>query len=217
MTDSENDILTVLRHFLVILATVVSAVFAAVGQSADYDGMKPRVAVRANALYCAALTPDLGVELCPTPQWSFAGEAVWAWWSRHSRNRCWRVYGGWIEMRRWFLSGDGSRLMTGHHVGLYGSYHSYDFEFGHKGWQSPQTLGIGIAYGYSLKISRRMNIDFGIKAGYATGRRTEYIPQCGEYVSTYRGRNHYFGITGLEISLVWFPGKGNGNNPVINL
>lgn len=202
-----------------IAAILLLAIFApclagaADGESGD---RKPLIAVRTNMLYDAALIPTFGLELSPDARWSFAAEGAWAWWSRHSRNRCWRVYGLWFEMRRWLGSKPEERALTGHHAGIYGSYYSYDFEFGHRGWQAPQVLGVGASYGYSVKVGTRVNIDFGVKAGFSIGHRTEYVPQCGEYVSVKRGLRRYFGITGLEISLVWFPGKGKANNPVSN-
>lgn len=59
----------------------------------------------------------------------------------------------------------------------------------------------------------RLNLDLGIRIGYLTGKVTEYVPQCGRYVCTDRYYNHYFGPTGIDITLVWFPGKGKHNNP----
>ncbi len=182
------------------------------GDTVRTNGTTPPFTISTNMLYDAAFTPAVGLELSINPQYSFAAEGVWAWWSRHRRNRCWRIYGCWAEVRRWFGTPSCSRLLTGHHIGVYGSFHSYDFEFGHKGWQSPHTFGMGLAYGYSLKINTHLNIDFGIKAGYASGKRIEYIPQCGTYVSTFRGQHHYFGITGLGISLVWFPTSRESDN-----
>ncbi|MEE0979927.1 MAG: DUF3575 domain-containing protein [Muribaculaceae bacterium] len=204
------------KSFPILCVMLFIALFSTLNMSAENDGLykgKPLVALRSNMLYDAALTPDLGVELSMNPRLSLAVEGVWAWWSDHSRNRCWRIYGGWVELRSWLGQRHEQRSLTGHHVGVYGSYHSYDFEFGGKGWQSPQTLGIGVAYGYSLAVSRRLNIDFAIKAGYASGRRISYIPQCGQYVGLSKCNSHYWGVTGLEITLVWFPGRGKSNNP----
>lgn len=212
--DSQPEKTTILLRWIAFVAFILPvATLRLYGETAGRYDEKPRIAVSTNLLYDAALTPDIRLELSATPRISFVAEGVWAWWSRHSDNRCWRIYGGWIEARWWLGQRPLERALTGFHIGAYGSYHSYDFEFGHKGWQSPQTLGAGISAGYSMKVNKRINIDFGLRAGYASGERTEYVPQCGTYVSTYRGTNHYFGITGIEISIVWFPGSGNRNNP----
>ena len=102
-------------------------------------------------------------------------------------------------------------------MGVYASCHSYDFEFGHKGWQSPLTFGAGVGYGYAVKIGPRLNLDFGARVGFHSGYRIDYMPQCGTYVATHRGHRHYLGLTGVEVSIVWFPGKGKQNNPDFEL
>ncbi len=119
-----------------------------------------------------------------------------------------------MEMRIWLGHRRRERALTGHHIGIYGSVHDYDFEFGGRGWQSPDaTYGVGVAYGYSVPLNSRLNLDFGIKAGYSAGDVIRYKPQCGTYVCTGRSFRRYLGLTGLDISLVWFPGTGNRNKP----
>lgn len=173
-----------------------------------------RVAVRSNMLYDAALTPDFGIELSLRPRWSLGVEGVYAWWSKESARRCWRIRGLWVEPRFWFGRRPEERVLTGHHAGVYVSYHDYDFEFGGRGWQSHSgAAGVGLSYGYSFPAGKRVNIDVGLRAGYSTGRIVRYRPECGAYVCDKRYRNHYVGITGLEVTLVWFPGRGDSNSP----
>lgn len=172
------------------------------------DDCEPRVALKTNLLGDAALIPSLGVEVSLAHRWSLSADGVWAWWSRHEVNRCWRVFGGRLELRRWLGRRCGERAMTGHHLGVYASAASFDFELGGPGIQSPRlTMGGGISYGYSLKLSGRLNLDFAVNLGYATGRIIKYRPECGGYVSTSDSRRHYFGPTGVEVALVWWPGS----------
>lgn len=181
---------------------------------AECDDCLPRFAVKTNLLHDAVLTPDLGVEISIARRISLSVEGVYAWWSNDSRHRYWRVRGGVAEMKVWFGSRSQQRALTGHHTGVYVSVHDYDFEFGHRGWQSPDAnFSVGLGYGYSFRITPRLNLDLGIRIGYLTGKVTEYVPQCGRYVCTDRYYNHYFGPTGIDITLVWFPGKGKHNNP----
>ena len=51
----------------------------------------------------------------------------------------------------------------------------------------------------------------------ATGKLIKYHPQCGTYVCTSHTTHRYLGITGLEVTLVWFPGKGAKNIPDYNI
>ncbi len=212
----------IIRH--VYLSGFISAVLIAVSfadgaaQCADCDECMPRIALKTNLLHDAMAIPDIGVEVSIGRQWSLSAEGVWAWWSRESAHRCWRIYGGWTEFRFWFGEKVRRRALTGHHVGVYGSMLTYDFEFGNKGWQSPDfTYGIGIGYGYSWCISRYLNIDVGARVGYSVGRLIKYHPQCDTYVCQSHPERRYIGLTGLEVTLVWFPGNKHKNNPVRNL
>ncbi len=187
---------------------------SAKGECVTCDGCEPRVALRTNMLYDAALTPSLGLEAGFARHFSVAADAVAAWWSNDSRHRYWRICGGLLEGRVWIGSRGGKRALTGHHIGIYGSIHTFDFEFGGTGYQSPRmTYGAGLGYGYSFRISGRLNLDLGIKGGYSAGRQIKYRPECGSYVAVRRSFHQYWGITGVEVTLVWFPGRGRNNHP----
>ena len=184
------------------------------GNDNECDDCQPRFALKTNMLYDAIVTPDLGVEMSLARKFSLSVEGVYAWWSKDSAHRYWRIRGAWAEMRYWFGSKSEIRALTGHHIGVYGSAFDYDFEFGPRGWQSPKgTYGVGVGYGYSFRLNGRLNLDLAVKAGYSTGKLIKYKPQCGRYVCTDRSKSHYFGVTGLEITLVWFPGKNTKNKP----
>lgn len=210
-----------LSHFL--LPTAMSALpgllpAKAVAASGNCDECYPRVVLKSNLLHDAVLTPDLGIEIGLARRYSLSVSGVYAWWSNDSRHRYWRIRGGVGELRFWLGDRPLERALTGHHIGLYGSAHDFDFEFGGKGWQSPRaTYGVGISYGYSVRISGRLNLDFGLRAGYSVGNLIKYKPMCGEYVSTSRVRRRAFGLTGAEVTLVWFVGKGKHNNPDFGL
>lgn len=78
-------------------------------------------------------------------------------------------------------------------------------------WNTP-NYAVGIEYGYSLPIARRLNIDFTIGLGYWGGRYYVYTPHDGHYVWETTKNRHWFGPTKAEISLVWLLGRGNVNN-----
>lgn len=183
-------------------------------QSSSCDDCYPRVAVKTNLLHDAALIPDIGVEVSIARRFSISIEGMYAWWNNDARHRYWRIRGGCFELRTWFGNKREVRALTGHHIGVYGSMHDYDFEFGNKGWQSPDlTYGVGIGYGYAISLNSRLNLDFGLKIGYSAGNLIEYRPQCDTYVCTKHSFRKYIGLTGLEVTLVWFPGRGNKNVP----
>ncbi len=164
---------------------------------------EPRWALKTNLLYDALLIPNIGIEYRFARRWSASVDYMHAWWSRDEKHRYWRCYGGEVLVRRYF----GDRPFAGHHVGLYGMALTYDFEFGGKGRQSDGFgYGGGVEYGYSLPVGRRLNIDFSIGLGYFGGRYKEYVPMDGCYVWQSTRRQHWFGPTRAEVSLVWILG-----------
>lgn len=196
-----------------IVTTLAGMVPAAMSATSPTE-CEPRIAVKTNLVHDALLTPDIGVELSLPPHYSISLDCLGAWWSKRSSNRYWRIYGGTAEVRYWFGEEVAERALTGHHIGVYTSLHTFDFEFGGRGWQSPDmTYGVGISYGYSIPLNKRLNLDFGVKIGYAGGRLIKYKPQCGTYVCTSRSYNHHIGPMGVEVTLVWFPGRGDKNIP----
>lgn len=176
--------------------------------------------VRTNMLYDAVLVPNIGVEFYLGKDWSIVGDWAYAWWNSNKRHRYWRIYGGELELRKWFGRLAKEKPLQGHHVGLYGQVATYDFEFGGKGQMGGEpggniwdraSWGVGVDYGFSLPVGRHINIDFTLGIGYFGGTYYEYIPDQGCYVWQATKQRHYFGPTKLEVSLVWLLGRGNYN------
>ena len=171
--------------------------------SADTPRWIPLV-LKTNMLYDVAAIPNIGMEIALGRNWSVEADWMYAWWSRDIGHRYWRVYGGEVGVRRWF-GGKDRQVLTGHHVGIYGQMLTYDFEFGGKGRQGDRwTWGGGVAYGYSLPVGRRLNIDFTIGFGYVGGEYKKYHPDNGCYVWESTHRLNWFGPTKAEVSLVWY-------------
>lgn len=166
------------------------------------------MALKTNMLYDALLVPNIGLEFYLGRQWSIAGNWMYAWWKNDRVHNYWRTYGGDIEVRRLL----GTTPLRGHHFGLYGQILTYDFELGGRGYLGDRwTYAAGISYGYSMPISRRLNIDFSIGIGYLHGKYKEYLPQDGHYVWQSTKMRNWIGPTKVEVSLVWLLGKGNYN------
>lgn len=170
------------------------------------------MAVKTNLLYDAVLIPDIGVEFCLGKNWSVAGNWMYAWWKSDRKHNYWRIYGGDVELRRWFGRRAVEKPFSGHHVGLYGQIVTYDFELGGKGYLGDKwSYGGGVAYGYSLPVGHRFNVDFTMGIGYLGGSYKEYIPLDGHYVWQTTKNRRWFGPTKAGISLVWLIGRGNYN------
>lgn len=178
------------------------------------------MALKTNMLYDALLVPNASVEFYLGKNWSISGGWMHGWWKSDPAHWYWRMYGGDLSLRRWFGRRAEQKPLTGHHIGIYGSAFTYDFENGGRGYLGGQPGGTlldranfsaGIEYGYSLPVARRLNLDFTVGLGWIGGQYHEYLPVDDCYVWQSTSRMDYFGPTKLEVSLVWLLGRGNIN------
>ena len=68
-------------------------------------------------------------------------------------------------------------------------------------WEK-MNYAVGLEYGYSLPVARRLNLDFVIGLGYWGGEYHTYDPVDDHYVWKETRQRHWFGPTKAEISLV---------------
>ena len=169
------------------------------------------LALKSNLLYDALLVPNLSLEASISSGWTLGAGGMLAWWSKDAKHRYWRIYGGDLEIRKYFGTLSKSKPLQGHHLGIYGEFLTYDFEFGAKGYQSKATYAAGIKYGYSHPIAKRLNLDFALGIGYLHSNYKTYVPKDGCYVYQETKKRKWLGPTQAEISLVWLLGKGNTN------
>jgi hypothetical protein len=176
--------------------------------------------IKNNIVYDALGVPNIGAEFYLGKNFSIVGNWQYAWWSKDSKHRYWRAYGGDLALRKWFGKAANRKPLTGHHLGLYGQVLTYDVEKGGKGYMGGEpggnifdrcNYGGGVEYGYSLPIARRLNIDFTLGVGYFGGKYYEYIPLDDCYVWQCTKKRNWVGPTKLEVSLVWLIGCDNYN------
>lgn len=190
--------------------------FPAIPSQVHPESQAPSVAsyfaLKSNLLYDALLVPNLSLEASIGSGWTLGAGGMFAWWSKDAKHRYWRIYGGDLEIRKYFGTLSKSKPLQGHHLGIYGDFLTYDFEFGAKGYQSKATYAAGIKYGYSHPIANRLNLDFALGIGYLHSNYKTYVPRDGCYVYQETKKQKWLGPTQAEISLVWLLGKGNTNN-----
>ncbi len=179
------------------------------------------MAAKTNFVYNALLIPNAGLEFYLGKGFSIEANYMHAWWKNDPSKWYWRTYGADIGLRYWLGKEAKAKPLTGHHVGIYGQVLTYDFELGNKGIIGGKPGGtlidepnwtVGIEYGYSLPVAKRLNIDFSIGVGYHWGVFYEYLPIDDCYVWQATKMRNYIGPTKLGVSLVWLIGKGNTNN-----
>lgn len=187
-------------------------------QRSEYPDNRKKAyfALKSNLLYDAALVPNVGVEVYVGKNLSVEADYIGTWLFSKANHKYWQCYGGEVGVRRWFGRKAANKPLTGHHVGLYAQAMTYDIEhdkLGDSGYQSDKwSFGVGLSYGYSAPIARRLNFDFTIGLGYFGGNYKEYKPYNGLYQWEGTNRLNWFGPTKAEVSLVWLLGHGNVNH-----
>ncbi len=170
------------------------------------------LSLRTNALYDLALVPDFGIEIQIGSRYSIGANGAYAWWSKSEEMKFWRIAGGELYFRRYFGNSD-SRTLSGHHAGIYGQMFTYEIATGkrHSGQQSDLSFGAGIEYGYTLSLTRHLNLDFTLGIGYIGGEYKRYISQDTHRVWQSTSRRNWTGPSKAEVSIVWLLGEGNTN------
>lgn len=176
--------------------------------------------IRTNLLYDALLVPNIGAEFYLGGRWSVVAGWMYGWWRNDRSNWYWRAYGGDLTLRKWLGKAAERKPLTGHHLGVNGQIFTYDFETGGKGYLGGNPGGtlwdrmnysVGLEYGYSVPVTRRLNLDCSIGMGYSGGTYHEYAPVDDCYVWQSTRRRRWLGPTKAEVSLVWLIGRGNHN------
>lgn len=211
------------------IVTIIAVLFAAVAPvySQEYNKKEPRdttsdkggFMIYTNAAYLAGLAPNLGTVIHLGKGWAADLRLGGAWWTREQEHFCWRIYGGEVAIRKYFrtpATGKGPwKSLTGHHIGLYAQLFTYDFEYkgsGQIGGQPSKNIfanpqyGAGIEYGYTFALSKRLNLDLGIGAGYMGGLYHNYDAFEEKHIWRSSVQRHWIGPTRADITLQWLFG-----------
>ena len=167
--------------------------------------------LRTNILYDAMLIPNISAELYVGKNWSLGLGYWYTWLSSRKCHKYWRTYGGEVNVRKYFGTQAARKPLTGHHIGIMSQIMMYDFELGGNGYMSDCSYSVGIEYGYSIPMGRRLNLDLGLAVGYLGGEYMEYrhIDTHDVWQSTHN--RHWVGPVKAEVTLAWQLGKTNIN------
>lgn len=156
-----------------------------------------RVAVKTNALFWLATTPNLGVEFRPSATGKVTLEVTGAWnpWTFHDdkKMRFWLVQ---PEVRYWFCA-----PFEGHFIGVH--LHGAQYYGGFSDTRYDGYLaGGGVTYGYNWILSPHWNLEAAIGIGYARlwYKQSPRIPCERDVRNRYR---NYFGPTKIGLSFVY--------------
>jgi hypothetical protein len=97
--------------------------------------------------------------------------------------------------------------LMGHFVGLYAESGKWDFGWGRDICHQGEHWSVGLSYGYSMPLGRRLNMEFSLSLGYASIAYRGYTHSENFEIlwrdPAKQGRWHYFGPTKVQVSLVY--------------
>lgn len=165
------------------------------------------VALKTNLLYDAVTALNFEVEVPIGRHWSVAVEDLFPWWES-SNKYCLQLWEMGLEGRYYFRDNYyHAHKLQGHFLGGYAMSGKYDFQRDYDACYQGEFWSAGITYGYSMRLSRRFNLEFSISVGYLSTAYRHYFP-ADDYSELWRdhydqGRKSYFGPTKAKIALVW--------------
>ena len=178
---------------------------------------KTILALKTNLLYDALSLVNYSIEVPIGERFSALWYHQFPWWTwgQADNQYCIRFLSIGGEGRWWFKpmprpqmgkSVQRDKLM-GHFVGVYAESGKWDFEWGRDICHQGEHWSVGLSYGYSMPLGRRLNMEFSLSLGYASIAYRGYTPS-ENYEILWRdpakqGRWHYFGPTKVQVSLVY--------------
>lgn len=195
------------KKTVVIKVPVAVPIRQVVSRAERYAPRPFKMALKTNLLYDALLLPSGGAEVYIGGGFAVAGSWTFGWKRHYSKDMSIAVRAGEVEFRQYFGGYAKRRVLSGHHIGVYGTMFAYDFEKKRYGYMVNNSkswaCGAGLSYGYSMPIGKRLNLDFGIGVGYVKAKyeKYEHIDAC--HVKVKNDTWKYTGPTRAEVTLVW--------------
>lgn len=161
---------------------------------------RPIVGLSTNVLFDALTALNVGVEIPFGNQWDLHAELIFPWWSWNGGSRAFQVNHASLALRRWFEPSH----FNGWYLSFLAGGGRYDIQFTKDGWRGYEFMG-GFGGGYSLPLSQKWVLDFGLGVGAMYTKLDQYEEYVeGSRAITNAGRNLLLlGPSDLHISLIY--------------
>ena len=154
------------------------------------------LALRANLLRWATLTPDLGIEWRIAPAWGLMVNGSWTSWTWDNNARRYALWEVSPELR-WYLG----KQKRGY-LGLLYKVGQFNYKLCETGRQG-DLMGGGITAGYRLRLNKALNLDFNLGLGYLNADYEKYITIDGVRVRRGNETKEWWGPINAGVTLVW--------------
>lgn len=166
-------------------------------RQAEANARPYALALRANLLRWATLTPDLGVEWRINRNVGILVNGSWTSWSWDNKNRRYALWRVSPEVRYYIGKEKRGYLGAMYHVG------EFNYKPGDTGKQG-DLQGGGITGGWQLPLNRVLSLDFHAALGYTRADYDKYNVTDGVKVRAESGvKKNYWGVNQLGVTLVW--------------
>lgn len=165
-------------------------------------------AVKTNLPADLVTAVNLGVEVPLGEDFSVNAHFTFPWWTAgpYGNKYALQLLDAEGELRWWFAPGE--ERLEGHYFALQGSGGKFDLQWGRDiGCYQCYNWGVGLSYGYAMSLGEHWNLEFALTLGYLAIDYQHYVPSPDWSVllrdNAKAGVLHYFGPTGLKVSLVY--------------
>lgn len=155
-----------------------------------------RLALRANLLRWATLTPDLGLEWRINSSWGIVANGSWTSWSWNDKDRRYALWEVMPEVRYYI-----GKQKAGY-VGAMFKTGQFNYKLSGTGKQGDLTGG-GITGGYQLKLNKALSMDFNLGLGYLNADYEKYKVIDGVRVRQGKESKNWWGPVSAGVTLVW--------------
>lgn len=156
----------------------------------------PKLALRANLLRWATLTPDLGVEWRINRNIGILVNCTWTSWSWDNKNRRYALWRVSPEVR--YYIGKEKRA----YLGAMYRFGEFNYKLGDTGRQG-DLQGGGITGGWQLPVGKRLAIDFSLGLGYIRTDYDKYVVIDGVRVRQGSESKNWWGPVSAGVTLMW--------------
>ena len=195
-TNSDNEGTALPEKTETAGTTVATATDAtAVPASCGGNGI-PKLALRANLLRWATLTPDLGVEWRINRNVGILVNGSWTSWSRDNKNRRYALWRVSPEVRYYIGKEKRGYLGAMYHVG------EFNYKLGDTGKQG-DLQGGGVTGGWQLPLNRALLLDFSLGVGCIHADYDKYEVIDGVRVRQGSGSKNWWDPVSAGVTLMW--------------
>ena len=165
-------------------------------------------ALKTNLLYDAVTAVNFGLELPLGKNLSANAHFMFPWWTAgpYGNKYALQMLNAEGELRWWFAPGE--QVLQGHYFALQGNGGKFDIQWGRDfGCYQCYNWGVGLSYGYAMKLGKHLNMEFALTLGYLAIDYQHYVPSPDWSIlirdDAKAGTLHYFGPTSLKVSFVY--------------